>query len=157
MLMRHAKSSWNDGLEDHRRPLNPRGLRDAPRLGRLINEQNLMPDCIVCSTAVRAHTTAELVSEAAGFQKPLTLVSDLYLADVTTLCRVVASQNDRCASVMAIGHNPGLEEWVGQLSGTRETFPTAALAVFDLAIDRWARLDGQTRGNLVRLWHPKEL
>ena len=60
-------------------------------------------------------------------------------------------------TVMVVGHNPGLEALVGQLTGERHDFPTAALAQIDLPIDRWRDLDGSTRGTLVDLWRPKEL
>ena len=66
LVLRHAKSSWNDpALDDHERPLNKRGRRDAPRMGVLVREYGLIPDLIICSDAVRARVTAEAVAEAA--------------------------------------------------------------------------------------------
>ena len=67
LILRHAKSSWRDtSLDDHDRPLNERGRRDAPRRGQLLLEESLLPDLILCSTAARARRTAEIVVEASG-------------------------------------------------------------------------------------------
>ena len=65
LVLRHAKSSWNDpALDDHERPLNKRGRRDAPRMGALVREYGLIPDLVISSDAVRARLTAEAVAEA---------------------------------------------------------------------------------------------
>ncbi|MDX1564332.1 MAG: histidine phosphatase family protein [Phycisphaeraceae bacterium] len=157
MLMRHAKSSWQEEMDDHLRPLNARGRRDAPRMGRLLAEENLVPDVIVASTAMRARETATLLAEASGFEGPLTFFEDLYHAEPQTLSAVAAQQNDQNTRQLIVAHNPGLEEWVGQLSERWERFPTAALAVFEMPIDRWRQLDEQSRGDLTRLWRPKEI
>ena len=72
LLLRHAKSSWKEaGLTDHARPLNKRGLRDAPRMGTLIAEQKIQPDLILSSSAVRAIRTAEAVSQKLKDEAPL--------------------------------------------------------------------------------------
>jgi phosphohistidine phosphatase len=68
LVLRHAKSSWNDSaLDDHERPLHERGLRDAPRMGALVREHGLRPDVVLSSDAVRARLTAEAVAEAARY------------------------------------------------------------------------------------------
>ena len=80
LLLRHAKSSWKDaGLSDHARPLNKRGLRDAPRMGRLIAEQRLKPELILSSSAVRAMRTAQAVADAINDATPLVEEDELYL------------------------------------------------------------------------------
>jgi len=69
LILRHAKSSWkNPGLADHNRPLNKRGKRDAPRVGRLLRDKNLTPDLILSSTAKRALDTAEAAAESSGYE-----------------------------------------------------------------------------------------
>ena len=69
-LVRHAKSSWKDtSLRDRDRPLNKRGQKAAPRMGRLLREEGLAPDRILSSTAVRARTTAWAAAEACGFAR----------------------------------------------------------------------------------------
>ena len=83
LILRHAKSSWKyQELSDHDRPLNKRGRRDAPRMGRLIRVRGLLPDLVVSSTAVRAMTTAHLASSAAGYTGSVELEPSLYLGGV---------------------------------------------------------------------------
>jgi phosphohistidine phosphatase len=76
LVLRHAKSSWNDtSLDDHERPLNKRGRRDGPRMGELVREHRLTPDIIISSDAVRARRTAEAVAEAARYAGEIVLDS----------------------------------------------------------------------------------
>ena len=158
LVLRHAKSSWNDSaLGDHERPLNERGRRDGPRMGRLLREYGLIPDIVVSSDAVRAQRTAEAVAEAAQYVGEILLDERLYLAspaDILSLLRAVREDADR---VMVVGHNPGLEGLVEQLTGEREDMPTATLAQIVLPIDRWGDLQPSTRGTLVGFWRPGEL
>jgi phosphohistidine phosphatase len=159
LVLRHAKSSWNDaGLDDHERPLNARGRRDAPRMGDMLREQGLTPDRIISSDAERARLTAEAVADAAGYSGEILFDRKLYLAsppDIVGVLHNVAETNANI--VMIVGHNPGLEELVGKLTGEHEDFPTAALAQIALPIDRWRDLKLSTRGALAGLWRPKEL
>lgn len=158
LVLRHAKSSWkHDGLSDHDRPLNKRGLRDAPRIGQLIRERNILPDRILSSTAVRACTTAVQVGEAAGIEEPPVLVPTFYLAAPSAYLEMLATLDDAAARAMVVGHNPGLEELVYHLTGRDETLPTAALAHVELPLDSWSEIDGSTRGKLLDLWLPREL
>lgn len=159
LVLRHAKSSWNDSaLGDHDRPLNTRGQRDAPRMGELVRGQRLTPDVIISSDAVRALLTAEAVAEAAGYEGEIVLDPLLYLADPDDILEVLRTVGERDAGiVMIVGHNPGLEELVAQLTGEQHDLPTAALAQIVLSIDRWRDLNASTRGTLVGLWRAKEL
>jgi phosphohistidine phosphatase len=80
--MRHAKSGWdNPELSDHDRPLNPRGLRDAPRMAACLIRHGRVPDSITSSTAIRAEHTARLVAEACRIQAPVRTTAALYHAD----------------------------------------------------------------------------
>ena len=159
LVLRHAKSSWShSGLADHDRPLNERGERDAPRVGNLVRRQRLMPDLIISSDAVRARMTAEAVAKAAGYAGEIRLEPLLYGAAPDDIVAVLRAEPEPdMATVMVVGHNPGLEALVGQLTGERPDLPTAALVQIDLPIDRWRDLNGSTRGTLVELWRPKEL
>ncbi len=161
LILRHAKSSWTEPeLDDHDRPLNDRGRRDAPRMGRLIQRQNLIPDTVLTSTANRARRTAELAIEAWGQPTALTPIENLYLAAPGVYLIWLGqldSQEDPTDRVMVVGHNPGVEELVTLLSGARERMPTAALARIDLPIDSWPEVVSGVEGTLVDLWRPKEL
>jgi phosphohistidine phosphatase len=158
LVLRHAKSSWNDpALDDHERPLNARGLRDAPRMGELLREYGLIPDVLLSSDAVRARLTAEAVADVAGCTGEILLDPRLYLAGPADILSLLPSVRENAETVMIVGHNPGLEQLVEQLTGKRHDLPTAALAQIDLPIDQWRDLTLSTRGTLVGLWRPKEL
>ena len=158
LVLRHAKSSWDDAaLDDHERPLNERGRRDAPRMGKLVRKFGLLPDVVISSDAVRARLTAEAVAEAARFAGDILRDPHLYLADPADILWRLRQVQENAETVMIVGHNPGLEQLVEQLTGARQDLPTAALAQIGLPIDRWRDLKLSTRGTLVGLWRPKEL
>jgi phosphohistidine phosphatase len=159
LILRHAKSSWDDAsLDDRERPLNARGRRDAPRMGNLLRDEALIPDVIITSDAVRAHTTARAVAEAAGYTRDIVVDPLLYGAspeDVLAVLKTVPDANAR--TVMIVGHNPGLEDLIEQLTGEPHDVPTAALVRLALPIEAWGELSATTRATLVDLWRPKEL
>jgi phosphohistidine phosphatase len=158
LLMRHAKSSWSDSeLADHDRPLNNRGERDAPRMGRWLADQPLLPDVVIASTALRAVQTATAVCQAAGHTGDFVEFPELYHADVAAWTAVLQQIPDGVGSVLAIGHNPGLEELVETLNNDWERMPTAAIAWFELAIDDWAEFRPTGPATLRAIWRPKEL
>jgi phosphohistidine phosphatase len=166
LLMRHAKSDWTDAvLEDHDRPLNDRGRRDAPRMGRLLAAEGLVPDLVVCSTAVRARQTLEGLAAGGGLGEAAVVhEASLYLASPGTILAVaraaVGDAGGEPERVLLIGHNPGMEELASRLAGRFVRFPTATVAVCDLATIDWADLDagrGVARVTAVRAFRPKEL
>ena len=127
-------------------------------MGELVRERGLTPDLIICSDAARARLTAASVAQAAGYAGDIVVDRQLYLAgpaDILAVLRTVPETN--VETLMIVGHNPGLEELLAQLTGDEEDLPTAALAQITLPIDRWRDLDPTTRGTLVGLWRPKEL
>jgi phosphohistidine phosphatase len=158
LIFRHAKSSKDDpSLEDHERPLNDRGRRDAHRMGRVLREEDLVPDRIVSSTAVRARATAEAAAKASGFKGKVDLDSELYHASPEEYVEVLSHTPKEDDRVMVVGHNPGLERLVETLTGKRQTLPTAAIARVALPIQDWKQLKTSTKGKLERVWAPKEL
>lgn len=159
LVLRHAKSSWDDpALDDHERPLNARGERDAPRMGRLARKERLPVELIISSDALRARLTARAVADASGYRGEILLDPRLYHASAAEILAVLRSAVEHdIATVMIVGHNPGLEDLVARLTGEPESLPTAALAQIALPIDRWPDLTASTRGTLVGLWRPKEL
>lgn len=158
LILRHAKSSWDHpGLRDHDRPLNPRGRRDAPRMGRFLAERDLVPDRIVSSTAVRARTTAELAAAEFGEDVEIETTFDLYGAPPDGYIEVAEAMGGAAERLMVVGHNPGITTLVWHLTGTGEYMPTAALAAVELDIDDWSELGSARRGRLVGFWRPKAL
>jgi phosphohistidine phosphatase len=158
LILRHAKSSWKDvSLADHDRPLNKRGKRDAPRMGKLLREQDLVPDRIISSTAKRARNTAKAVAKACDCEDKVELTSEFYHAGPGAYLAVLQNVSDDDQRVMVVGHNPGMEALVTHLTGRMETMPTAALAHVALPIEKWDELDYEVQGELLHLWRPKAL
>jgi phosphohistidine phosphatase len=163
LILRHAKSSWKDeALPDHDRPLNKRGKEDAPRMGKLLLDEDLIPDLILSSDALRTRTTTELVVEESHFDGEIIYSRDLYAAESETCIQVLAEMGGEARCVMIVGHNPGLEELLQDLTGEYMPLPTAALAQVNLAIDHWSELaaselEDTPQGKLVNLWRPKEI
>jgi phosphohistidine phosphatase len=158
LLLRHAKSSWADpGQNDHDRPLNSRGKRDAPRMGRLLRSEGLVPCQIVSSTARRARKTAKAVAKNCGYEQKVHEEATLYHASPEQILAVIRGLDDAAARVLVVGHNPGMEEVAEELSASICRFPTATLAYFRLNIDSWEALSPTSQTEFVGLWRPKEL
>jgi phosphohistidine phosphatase len=141
-ILRHAKSSWDDpSLADHERPLAPRGRKAAKRMGRWLAVRDVHPDLVLCSTAVRARATLDLVG--IGLRVPTVEIEEaLYHASAATLLERLAMLPPAIESVLLIGHNPGLHALVCLLAPPGPGgFPTGALADLRLAIDTWQALD----------------
>ncbi|WP_327700000.1 SixA phosphatase family protein [Streptomyces sp. NBC_00459] len=149
VVLRHAKSAWPMGVDDHDRPLGPRGLRDAPAAGRVLAEADCLPDLVLCSTAERARRTWELA--AAEWDTPPQVRHDprLYGADVPELLAVVREVPLAVGTLLLVGHNPGLGELVLELAGealddalddVRTKFPTSAIAVLAWRGEDWQGL-----------------
>lgn len=158
LVLRHAKSSWdNVMLTDYERPLNKRGKIDAPRMGKLLREQDLVPDLIITSSAERALATAEAVALASGYEQEIRVTRSFYHADPEAYIDALRQLDDSLGRVMVVGHNPGMEELVEELTDSWEAFPTAALAQIALPIAHWRELEDGVTGDLVNLWRPKEM
>lgn len=142
VLVRHAKSAWGDpALADHDRPLNERGRRDAPEMGRRLRERGTAPDVILSSTAVRARTTAEALAAALGVDRAaLVLDERLYGSTPETILDVVAGLDDELTTAMVVAHDPGVSDLAYRLSGEIEHMPTCAVAEFRFAAWSWSAL-----------------
>lgn len=127
-LVRHAKSDWGDpALDDHDRPLNDRGLRDAPEMARRLAESGIRADAILSSTALRAATTADVFGAELGL--PVEHQEQLYGAPAAGLLAAAAECGAR--SVVVVAHDPGMSALAAELSrGRIEHMPTCAVAVF---------------------------
>ena len=169
-LLRHAKSGYDDPLlRDFDRPLNDRGRRAAATIGtwlRRAQDKGAMPDFdhVAASPAVRVRQTIDGVE--AGLRARLAPVYEkrIYLSSSATLTELVAGFPDYHDHAMLVGHNPGLEDLLLELVPPGEAlraeaeikFPTATLAHLDLAIDRWAQVDGG-RATLAHFIRPRDL
>jgi phosphohistidine phosphatase len=158
-LLRHAKSSWDDAtLDDFDRPLNARGQRDAPVMGRRLLARGARPTLILTSPAVRARKTAQIVARELGYPREfLQREPDLYLATPDTILDVVARQDDSFRDILVVGHNPGLTELANRLmDGSLDNLPTCGVMVFGFDLPGWEALPGQT-GELLWFDYPRRV
>ncbi len=156
-LIRHAKSSWDrEGLTDRERPLNARGERDAPEMGRRVGEHDIRPSLIITSPAVRARTTAKIVAKELGYPIEFLQREDsLYMASLDDLLGVVAAQDNSFNSVMMFAHNPGLTEFANFLiPGITNNLPTAGVVSVQIDRDDW-NLYQQPKAELLVYDYPK--
>ena len=135
VIVRHAKSDWGDpAVDDHDRPLNDRGMRDAPVLAERLAATGFRPDRLLTSTAVRARTTAEFFAHALGVEAEPR--EELYGAPARTiLATAVAAGAPR---VLVVAHDPGMTALADALSnGGIGAMPTCAVATFRWSTDDW--------------------
>lgn len=166
-LFRHAKSDWHEArARDFDRPLNARGRKGAALMGRYIARHGIAWERIVASPAVRCAETVELGAKAAERTLAINWDRRIYLASSAILLDLLHDQEGDPDSMLMIGHNPGLEDLIFDLvpdDGTsplrdrvEEKFPTAAFAVLEIDVERWADVkEGGAR--LVHLVYPREL
>ena len=159
LLLRHAKSDWSHaGPPDHDRPLNPRGRRDALRVGRRLRELGLVPEAALVSTARRTTETARLVLAANGVSASdgpddgppagTLRTRRLYGASAAGILEIVRRKGGRASPLLVVGHNPGMTELAAWFRGRWRPFPTAALLAVSVEARRWAEL-GPTTGTKV--------
>ncbi|HVF85955.1 MAG TPA: histidine phosphatase family protein [Pyrinomonadaceae bacterium] len=157
LLLRHAKSSWGDpSARDFDRPLNKRGMKAAPLIGRYMRKRKVMPDVVISSLAVRARLTAELVVDAAGIDVEVRFDERIYEASTDQLMGVVSEIEERVSVVLLVGHNFGIEQFLERLTGEVHRMPTAALAQISLELEEWDEVRDRV-GKLDWIVKPKEL
>ena len=136
IVMRHAKSSWKEpGLDDHDRPLNNRGIRDAPRMADAIHDSGWSPDLILVSSSKRTLQTLSGMSHRFE-QVPSHIRSGIYHATVNDLILELEDMVDE-GTTMILGHNPGSEILVNHLSGEWHTMPTATAVLLAESRSTW--------------------
>jgi phosphohistidine phosphatase len=140
-LLRHVKSSWDHpGLADHDRPLAPRGKKAGRRLARWAEANEVRPDLVICSSAVRAQATLDLVRPGLGDPEER-VDRGLYHASVDDMLELVAAEDEALAVILLIGHNPTLHELAATLAPPGpDAFPTGAFAGLRLEIGSWREL-----------------
>lgn len=158
LLMRHAKSSWKlEGQPDHDRPLNDRGKRDAPRMGRLLKQEGIQPDLILTSSAKRARKTASAVAEVLGAPDSVQVREDLYGAGPDVYVAILRNLPDDVATAMIVAHDPTISTVVSALTQHYTEMPTAAIASFRVPVPRWSDFALSLHCPLANLWLPREL
>lgn len=166
LLLRHAKSSWDEPeLRDIDRPLTQRGRKSAARMGRFLAERGLVPDIVLCSPARRARETYAGLAPALPDGADVDFEDRLYMAQPTTLLRLVQRLPDDAGIALLVGHNPGIEHFATRLTGSGDSdalgrmthkFPTAALAVLHFDTGHWRDV-ASGKGRLDTFVAPREL
>ena len=157
-LIRHAKSSWKDNsLSDFERPLNKRGRRDAPFMGKLLAQQGVQPDLVISSPATRTSTTAKFFCNEINYPfNEVLLEPKLYLADSDQIIDVLQSVEDRFNILMLFGHNPGITELSNQLTDHRiDNIPTCGMVSLKLSRGSWEDL-GPNSCEFIFFEYPKK-
>lgn len=164
MLLRHAKSDWPDGVSDLDRPLARRGKEAAPRMGRYLQEEGLLPDLVLISPAKRTRETWDLVAPFIGDVATRT-EPRIYEAPSARLLTVVREVGPEVRNLLLVGHNPGSEDLAKHLVGhgdryafarLTQKYPTAGLAVIDFAAESWGEIEPRG-GRLDRFVTPATL
>lgn len=166
-LLRHAKSSWDHpSLSDFDRPLAARGREAAPRMGRLMRDNSHAPELVLCSPALRARQTKDLVLDVLDYDPEVRLMDGLYnFGDGTGLLHIIQQIGSECSSLLVIGHNPSIENLAIKLAGSGKSsdlkamarkYPTAALAIMEFDEDDWREVRSG-KGKLLSFTRPKAL
>ena len=145
ILIRHAKSSWDyPDKDDFERPLNNRGEKDAPEMGKRLKARKLTPDVVLTSPAIRAFSTCKVITRILGVD-PTKIISDkrLYHATEDTLLKVIRELKDHPKddeeNILLFGHNPGLTDFANRLmNGNIENIPTCGIVAITLSIKKWS-------------------
>lgn len=165
LLMRHAKSSWDQpGQIDKERPLNPRGQDAATAMSAWLPEQQLLPQKILHSPAVRTTQTVDILLESwlsLGHAIEREPIDQLYLGPPQAIMETLGQTPENVETVLLVAHNPGLEELIAYIARQYHRFPTAAVADIQFADDWETALTDPRKFvdgcSLKNVWRPKEI
>lgn len=154
LLLRHAKSDWDAGTDDHARPLNGRGRRSAEAMGELLARIDEVPDLALSSTAVRAASTVDLAAAVGGWNTSIEYRSGLYLTSAAGALAEASNAPDVVERLMLVGHQPTWSDLVERLTGGRVEVKTATVVGMDLPIASWSTV-GAARGTIAYVLQPR--
>jgi phosphohistidine phosphatase len=157
-LVRHAKSSWKyPDLDDFERPLNKRGRKNAPFMGKILKKLKVTPDLVISSPANRAAMTARIIAAAINYPLENIVYSEaIYEFSEDALIRVINQIDDSVNASMVVGHNPainGLANYIGDQPISN--IPTCGICCMDLDISSWANI-GKNCGKISFFEYPKK-
>jgi phosphohistidine phosphatase len=141
LLVRHAKSDWNDAsLSDFDRPLNERGKRDAPAMAHRLLDKKIAIDAFISSPAKRARKTASIFSKEYGKDKEeLILIDELYGAGEAIFFDVISKTDNKFESIAVFSHNPGITDFANMLTDARiDNIPTCGIFAVTIDCKKWA-------------------
>ncbi|MTI31048.1 SixA phosphatase family protein [Xanthovirga aplysinae] len=158
-LIRHAKSSWdNFFINDHERPLNKRGKKNAPDMGQRLANQNIHPDLLISSTAKRAMKTAKAIAKAINYPiSNIQTYEDLYMASPGDILDIIGYQKDQVNSLMLFAHNPGITDLANQIGSLDiDNIPTCGIVAFEFNCKKWTDISTQ-KGKFIFFDYPKKV
>lgn len=156
-IVRHAKSSWADlSTKDIDRPLNKRGIRDAPVMSKMCKDRNIIPDLMITSNAKRASETSLYFAKEFGISEDQIVINGkLYHAPEDTYFEEAQILNDDINSVMMFGHNPGITYLANSVTDQYiDNVPTCGVLIIESTVDSWMELD-PINCRLVDFLYPK--
>ncbi len=167
MLLRHAKSSWDDKkLDDRDRPLSRRGRVAAQAMGRVMQDRGLLPDLVLFSSARRTRETWELATAELKKQPKQVAEDALYdFGNGSRVAEVIRQKGGKAQSLLIVGHNPSLEKIARRMIGAGDAklarrlekkYPTGGLTVFEVNAETWANFD-ETQVRLTHYVRPKDI
>lgn len=157
LICRHAKSSWSQSdLRDFDRPLNQRGERDAPEMGRRLAARGLQPELICASPAARALATAHHYAQQLGYPvEQIRTNAVQYAANVPVMLQLVQAIEAAVEVLMVVGHNPESTALANVLGALMiDNIPTSGIVGLDFAVDSWQQV-APGKGSLVFFDYPK--
>ena len=165
-LLRHAKSSWkNPALPDRERPLNARGMSDAPAMGRAMSERGIEPELVLCSSAQRTVDTLALVIPELKIEPEVVYEDALYQASPDDMLGMLRGLQPGARNVLIVGHNPEIQALALGLVGAgpkdlrnrlAEKYPTGGLAVINFTAGLWSSVDAGS-GSLSLFLTPRDI
>jgi phosphohistidine phosphatase len=157
-LVRHAKSSWkHPELSDSERPLNKRGKRDAPEMGKLLEARNEIPELMISSPAKRAFSTARRFAKKLKYPRTkIVKKKQLYMGSSEDFIDTISRAENKFKSLMIFAHNPGITEFANEMSGESiNNIPTSGVVRIDFDIEDWKDIGG-AKGQLKFFEYPKK-
>jgi len=158
ILVRHAKSDWSDMLlPDSKRPLNERGLRDAPFMASKLKENMPLIDKFISSPAKRAITTAKIFANEYGIEEEqIAQLVGIYDLGKDFIIKTLETMPDTFNSIALFGHNPDISMTATFFGGQQiGIIPTCAYVVIELDTNKWSKLK-KAEGKVVEYNYPKK-
>jgi len=157
VLIRHAKSSWaNQLLDDFDRPLNKRGLKDAPFMAKLLRKKGLKPDLIVSSASLRTKLTLEFFIKEFDYKGKLIFERSIYEAPYKNLLKIIKNVEKKYETLFLVAHNPSLNDLADFLLGNfEENIPTCGIVQIDFDVENWSDISKENT-KLISFEYPKK-
>ena len=157
VLIRHAKSSWsNPLLDDFDRPLNKRGIKNAPFMAKMLRKKELKPDLIISSPSKRTKDTLDFFIKEFDYKGEIIFEESIYEAPYINILKVIKNIDDKHKTIFLFGHNPGLNDLTGFLLGEfKENIPTSGVLKIDFDTNYWKNIS-KDNSKLIFFNFPKK-